>query len=64
MWCEAVYTEEKYQSTAPEIGVSTKIPLQFMLLHSDEADASVEQVARRRCCQIICFLVVITPTVN
>ena len=46
MRCEAVDIEEKDQSTAPDIGASTKITLQFLLPHGDEAAASVEQVAQ------------------
>ena len=48
MWCEAVDIEEKDQSTAPEIGTSTNIPLQFLILHGDEADAAVEKIAQNR----------------
>ena len=48
MWCEAVETEEKDQLTAPEIGASTKMPLQFLLPHGDEAADSVEQITQNR----------------
>ena len=48
MRCEAVDTEEKYQSTAPEIGVSKNMPVQFLLPHGDEAATLVEQVAHNR----------------
>ena len=47
MRCEAVDTEEKDQSTAPEIGASTKMSLRLLLTHGDEAAASVEQVAQK-----------------
>ena len=48
MHCEAVDTKEQDQSIAPEIGALTKIPLQFLLPHGDEAATSVKQVVHNR----------------
>ena len=46
MRCEAVDTEDKDQSTSLEIRASTKIALQLLLPHGDEAADSVEEVAQ------------------